>query len=102
MTSLIGPNGAGKTTLFNAICGVIHADAGTITIGGRDVSGRQPHQIAALGVARSFQNARLFGDMTVAENVAIGAFAWPARRRGRRSGHARRVRRRAVARHAGA
>ena len=77
VTSLIGPNGAGKTTLFNAIGGVIRVDAGTVAIGGRDVTGRQPHQIAALGVARSFQNARLFGEMTVAENVAIGAFARP-------------------------
>ncbi|HXP92880.1 MAG TPA: branched-chain amino acid ABC transporter ATP-binding protein/permease [Candidatus Binatia bacterium] len=75
VTSLIGPNGAGKTTLFNAICGVVHSDGGKVCIGGRDVTGWQPHRVAALGAARSFQNARLFGDMTVAENVAIGAFA---------------------------
>ena len=75
ITALIGPNGAGKTTLFNAICGVVRSDQGEVLIGGKNVSGRQPHQIASLGAARSFQNARLFGDMTVAENIAIGAFA---------------------------
>jgi branched-chain amino acid transport system permease protein len=75
ITALIGPNGAGKTTLFNAIDGVVRADTGSIVIAGNDVTAWQPHRIARLGVARSFQNARLFGDMTVAENVAIGAFA---------------------------
>ena len=74
LTSLIGPNGAGKTTLFNAICGVTRPTAGHITIDARDVTGWQPHRIAALGVGRSFQNARLFGDMTVLENVLVGAY----------------------------
>ena len=74
LTSLIGPNGAGKTTLFNAICGVGRLTSGTVTIGGRDVTGWQPHRIAALGVGRTFQNARLFGEMTVLENVIAGAF----------------------------
>jgi len=74
LTSLIGPNGAGKTTLFNAICGVTRPTAGRITIGTRDVTGWQPHRIAALGVGRSFQNARLFGDMTVLENVLAGGY----------------------------
>ena len=78
ITALIGPNGAGKTTLFNAIDGVVRADAGNILVAGNDVTGWQPHRIARLGVARSFQNARLFGDMTVAENVTVGAFAAPA------------------------
>ena len=72
ITALIGPNGAGKTTLFNAIDGVIRPDAGSIVVAGHEVVGWQPHRIAALGVARSFQNARLFGDMTVAENVEVG------------------------------
>ena len=72
LTSLIGPNGAGKTTLFNAICGVGKLSAGTISIAGRDVTGWQPHRIAALGVGRTFQNARLFDDMTVLENVVAG------------------------------
>jgi branched-chain amino acid transport system permease protein len=74
LTSLIGPNGAGKTTLFNAICGVTRPTEGRITIDARDVTGWQPHRIAALGVGRSFQNARLFGDMTVLENVLVGAY----------------------------
>jgi branched-chain amino acid transport system permease protein len=75
ITALIGPNGAGKTTLFNAIDGVVRADGGRICIAGHDVTAWQPHRIARLGVARSFQGARLFGDMTVAENVAIGGDA---------------------------
>ena len=74
LTSLIGPNGAGKTTLFNAICGIGRLSAGSVAVGGVDVSGWQPHRIAALGVGRTFQNARLFGEMTVLENVAAGAF----------------------------
>jgi branched-chain amino acid transport system permease protein len=74
LTSLIGPNGAGKTTLFNLICGIGAITSGTVSIGGREVSGRQPHRIAALGVGRTFQNARLFGEMTVLENVMAGAF----------------------------
>jgi branched-chain amino acid transport system permease protein len=78
LTSLIGPNGAGKTTLFNLICGIGSVTSGTVTIGGRDVTGRRPHRIAALGVGRTFQNARLFGEMTVLENVMAGAF--PAER----------------------
>jgi branched-chain amino acid transport system permease protein len=74
LTSLIGPNGAGKTTLFNAICGVARPTTGRIEIAGHDVTGWQPHRIAALGVGRSFQNARLFGEMTVLENVLAGAY----------------------------
>ena len=89
LTSLIGPNGAGKTTLFNVICGVGAPTSGTVIVGGRDVSGRQPHRIAALGVGRTFQNARLFGEMTVLENVMAGAF------RAERGEHA--VRERALA-----
>ncbi len=74
LTSLIGPNGAGKTTLFNAISGVGQLSAGNVQIAGTDVTGWQPHRIAALGVGRTFQNARLFGEMTVLENVVAGAF----------------------------
>jgi len=73
LTSIIGPNGAGKTTLFNAICGIGRPSAGRIAIGGVDVTGRRPHRIAALGVGRTFQNARLFDEMTVLENVVAGA-----------------------------
>jgi branched-chain amino acid transport system permease protein len=74
LTSLIGPNGAGKTTLFNAINGIGRLSEGAVTIAGSDVTGWQPHRIAALGVGRTFQNARLFGEMTVLENVVAGAF----------------------------
>ncbi|TAM77703.1 branched-chain amino acid ABC transporter ATP-binding protein/permease [bacterium] len=74
LTSLIGPNGAGKTTLFNAISGVSAPSAGEIVIRGRSVTGWPAHRIVALGVGRSFQNARLFADLTVLENVVLGAF----------------------------
>ena len=74
LTSLIGPNGAGKTTLFNAISGVGQLTVGNVRIAGHDVTGWQPHRVAALGVGRTFQNARLFGEMTVLENVVAGAF----------------------------
>jgi branched-chain amino acid transport system permease protein len=74
LTSLIGPNGAGKTTLFNAIGGVGDCSSGSVHVGGVDVTGWQPHRIAALGVGRTFQNARLFGEMTVLENVLAGSF----------------------------
>jgi len=74
LTALIGPNGAGKTTLFNAICAVGRLDAGRVLVAGSDVTAWQPHRIAALGVGRSFQNARLFSEMTVLENVVVGAF----------------------------
>jgi len=74
LTSLIGPNGAGKTTLFNAICGIGRVSSGRVMVAGRDVTAWQPHRIAELGVGRSFQNARLFADMTVFENVVAGAF----------------------------
>ena len=73
LSSLIGPNGAGKTTLFNAISGIGRVDAGRVIIAGTDVTSWRPHRIAALGVGRSFQNARLFGEMTVLENVVAGA-----------------------------
>jgi ABC-type branched-subunit amino acid transport system ATPase component len=74
LTSLIGPNGAGKTTLFNAISGIGRLSAGRVAVAGTDITGWQPHRVAALGVARTFQNARLFGEMTVLENVVAGAF----------------------------
>jgi ABC-type branched-subunit amino acid transport system ATPase component/ABC-type branched-subunit amino acid transport system permease subunit len=79
LTSVIGPNGAGKTTLFNAICGIGRPSAGTVAIGGTSVVGLRPHRIAALGVGRTFQSARLFDEMTVLENVVAGAPRAPAR-----------------------
>ena len=66
---LIGPNGAGKTTVFNLLTGVYDPTEGDILLAGRQIDGRQPFEIAKLGVTRTFQNIRLFSDMTVLENV---------------------------------
>jgi branched-chain amino acid transport system ATP-binding protein len=70
--SIIGPNGAGKTTFFNCITGYFEPDDGTITFDGTDVTGRKPHVITRRGIARTFQNIRLFGNMTALENVIVG------------------------------
>ncbi|GAB4482929.1 MAG: ABC transporter ATP-binding protein [Thermodesulfovibrionales bacterium] len=70
--ALIGPNGAGKTTLFNLVSGVIPPDSGVITFRGAAVQGLRPHQVAARGMARTFQHIRLFPKMTVLENIMIG------------------------------
>ncbi|HEY0395221.1 MAG TPA: ABC transporter ATP-binding protein [Candidatus Elarobacter sp.] len=72
---LIGPNGAGKTTLFNVLTGVYGADAGSFHFAGRNVAGLAPHEIAAAGVARTFQNIRLFANLSALENVMIGRHA---------------------------
>jgi branched-chain amino acid transport system ATP-binding protein len=69
---LIGPNGAGKTTLFNVLTGVYAADAGSFRFGARELRGLAPHEIAAAGIARTFQNIRLFANLSVLENVMIG------------------------------
>jgi branched-chain amino acid transport system ATP-binding protein len=69
---LIGPNGAGKTTLFNVLTGIYRPDVGRIELKGRAVAGRKPNQVATLGVARTFQNIRLFANMTALENVMVG------------------------------
>ena len=68
---LIGPNGAGKTTIFNTITGIYRADAGEIRFAGEDITAVQPHQAAQKGIARTFQNIRLFGNLSVLENVVI-------------------------------
>src|SRR5215207_6486471 len=72
---LIGPNGSGKTTLLNVISGVLRPTAGRVTIQGERAEGRPAHKVARLGVARTFQQIRLFREMTVTENVAVGAVA---------------------------
>ncbi len=70
--SVIGPNGAGKTTLFNCLTGLLPATSGAVLFRGRDVTRLAPHRITALGMARTFQNIRLFGEMSVLENVMVG------------------------------
>jgi branched-chain amino acid transport system ATP-binding protein len=72
IVSLIGPNGAGKTTLFNMLTGLYKATTGRILLGDRDITRSRPDVITGLGVARTFQNIRLFGAMTAVENVLIG------------------------------
>jgi branched-chain amino acid transport system ATP-binding protein len=74
VTALIGPNGAGKTTLFNLITQLTPQDAGTVRCFGHPVDGLSPERIAALGVVRTFQTARVFPGMTVIENVMAGAY----------------------------
>lgn len=71
--SVIGPNGAGKTTVFNVVTGIYRATAGSITFRDESLNGLAPHQITACGIARTFQNIRLFGEMQVWENVVVGA-----------------------------
>ncbi len=69
---LIGPNGAGKTTVINMVSGLLAPTGGAIRLGGRPIQGLGPHRIAALGVARTFQNIRLFSDLSARDNVLVG------------------------------
>ena len=86
LVSLIGPNGAGKTTSFNLISGLDRPDAGTIVFERQSIGGRGPEAIAALGLARTFQHGRVFGNLSVEDNVLVGAHTrlkavrpkWPA------------------------
>ena len=72
LVGLIGPNGAGKTTVFNVITGVYEPSEGRVLFDGKSIVGRKPHEIAHSGIARTFQNIRLFPSMTVGENVRVG------------------------------
>jgi branched-chain amino acid transport system ATP-binding protein len=71
IASIIGPNGAGKTTLFNCLTGITKPSGGQINFRDKDISGLPPHEVAKLGIARTFQNIRIFPDMTVLENVMV-------------------------------
>jgi branched-chain amino acid transport system ATP-binding protein len=73
LVGLIGPNGAGKTTVFNVITGYHIPISGKVTFAGRDITGRPPNYIAKLGISRTFQNIRLFSNLTVLENVMIAS-----------------------------
>ena len=90
IASVIGPNGAGKTTLFNIFTGLYACDAGEIRFRGAPLTGRRPDEITALGVCRTFQNIRLFANMTAIENVLVGMHGhirlglWDVLARGRR------------------
>ncbi|HEY8370340.1 MAG TPA: ABC transporter ATP-binding protein [Thermodesulfobacteriota bacterium] len=75
VAALIGPNGAGKTTCFNLLTGQLRPDAGRVRLRGRDVTGRPPHDLARLGVGRTFQVTTAFASMTVRENVQVACLA---------------------------
>jgi branched-chain amino acid transport system ATP-binding protein len=75
IVSIIGPNGAGKTTFFNMLTGLYKPTLGTVMFDGKNVTMKRPDQITALGVARTFQNIRLFGTMSAVENVLVGQHA---------------------------
>jgi branched-chain amino acid transport system ATP-binding protein len=72
IVSLIGPNGAGKTTFFNMITGLYVPTEGKIVFDGREITGKKPHEVVRVGIARTFQNIRLFGNMTAEDNVLVG------------------------------
>lgn len=75
LLALIGPNGAGKTSILNCISGIYPASGGAIRFRGEPLAGRKPHQLAALGIARTFQHGELFGELTVIENLLVGRHA---------------------------
>ncbi|MDF1542175.1 MAG: ABC transporter ATP-binding protein [Anaerosomatales bacterium] len=70
---LIGPNGSGKTTLINVVTGLLRADSGSVLVDGTELARKRPHVVARAGIARTFQTIRLFGELTVLENVEVGA-----------------------------
>lgn len=72
LVSLIGPNGSGKTTLFNCVTGFLEPDAGNVYYGGQQITGMRPYEISLLGITRTFQLARIFGKLSVLENLLLG------------------------------
>ncbi len=72
IVALIGPNGAGKTTFFNLMTGIYKATEGSVLFNGAELGGRKPHEVCEMGIARTFQNIRLFANMTTLENVMVG------------------------------
>jgi len=76
IVSLVGPNGAGKTTVFNLISGVLRPTAGSIRLHGRELVGEPAHRVTHHGVARTFQNIRVFPQLTVRENILLGTHHW--------------------------
>ncbi len=77
LTGLIGPNGSGKTTVFNIVTGYLKADAGRVRFAGRDVTGKDPGQLYRQGLTRTFQQARVFPQLTVLENLAVAVgYSW--------------------------
>ncbi len=77
--ALIGPNGAGKSTTFNCVSRYYNPSAGRIVFEGQDITQRHPHHMAGLGIARTFQNLELFGELSVRENVLLGSYSHSAR-----------------------
>jgi branched-chain amino acid transport system ATP-binding protein len=82
ITGLIGPNGAGKTTLFAVVAGFETPSAGLVLLEGEDITGRRPHDLARMGLARTFQIVQPFAGLSVRENIAVGAFLRERRRAG--------------------
>ncbi|MBR0658865.1 ABC transporter ATP-binding protein [Neoroseomonas oryzicola] len=80
ITGLIGPNGAGKTTLFAVVAGFEKPTSGMVMLEGEDITGRKPHELARMGLARTFQIVQPFAGLTVRENIAVGAFLRVAKR----------------------
>ncbi|MCL2309298.1 MAG: ABC transporter ATP-binding protein [Proteobacteria bacterium] len=76
LVGLIGPNGAGKTTVFNIVSGFYKPTEGSVVFDRKPISGLKPHQITALGMARTFQNIRLWNNMTVLDNLRLASYAW--------------------------
>jgi branched-chain amino acid transport system ATP-binding protein len=83
LIGVMGPNGSGKTTLFNLITGALAPDAGSIRLGGHDLTGRAPHRVCAAGIARTFQLVRPFAGLSALDNVRVGCLYGRARRGGR-------------------